>query len=108
MSTEHRVIRQDGDMGDAIGQMLPLAIGGIVATFMFCVFLSWNEFLFALIMTRKAAVTLPVALATFKQDRGILWGMMSASITVSILPVIAMIFVMQKRIVQGLLTGSSK
>jgi len=88
--------------------VLPLAIGGIVATAMFCVFLTWNEFLFALIMTRKETVTLPVALSTFRLDRGMLWGMMSASIVVATLPMIAVIFVLQKRIVRGMLAGSSR
>jgi ABC-type glycerol-3-phosphate transport system permease component len=88
--------------------VLPLAIGGIIAAALFCVFLTWNEFLFALIMTRKEAVTLPVALSTFRQDRGLLWGMMSATIIVATLPVIAIVFVLQRRVVQGLLTGSSK
>ncbi len=88
--------------------VLPLAIGGIVATAMFCVFLTWNEFLFALIMTRKETVTLPVALSTFRLDRGMLWGMMSASIVVATLPMIAVIFVLQKRIVRGMLSGSSR
>ena len=88
--------------------VFPLAIGGIVAAAMFCVFLTWNEFLFALIMTRREAVTLPVALSTFRLDRGMLWGMMSASIVVASIPVVAMIFVLQKRIVRGLLAGSSK
>ena len=91
-----------------VSVIFPLAIGGIVAAALFCVFLTWNEFLFALIMTRKEAVTLPVALSTFRQDRGLLWGMMSATIVVATLPVMAIVFVLQKRVVQGLLAGSSK
>jgi multiple sugar transport system permease protein len=88
--------------------VFPLAVGGMVAAGLFAIFLSWNEFLFALIMTRRETITLPVALSTFRLDRGMLWGMMSASIVVATLPVVAIIFVLQKRIVQGLLTGSNR
>lgn len=88
--------------------ILPLAIGGIVATALFCVFLSWNEFLFAVILTDKDSQTLPVALSLFRQDRGILWGQMSAVIVVATLPILLITLFLQRQVVRGLTAGAIK
>jgi multiple sugar transport system permease protein len=87
---------------------LPLCIGGIVATALFCVFITWNEFLFAVILTRTNVQTLTVNLSTFRLDRGILWGMMSATITVAVLPLLFLTFFFQKQLVKGLTAGAIK
>ncbi len=88
--------------------ILPLAIGGIVATSLFCVFLSWNEFLFAVILTDSSSQTLPVALSLFRQDRGILWGQMSAVIVVATAPILLITLFLQKQVVKGLTAGAVK
>jgi multiple sugar transport system permease protein len=88
--------------------ILPLAIGGIVATALFCVFLSWNEFLFAVILTDTKSQTLPVALSLFRQDRGILWGQMSAVIVVATLPILLITLFLQQQVVRGLTAGAVK
>lgn len=88
--------------------IIPLSIGGIITAGLFCVFFTWTEFLFSLIMTRKDAVTLPVALSSFKLDRGLLWGMMSSTIVVATLPIISIIYVLQRKIITGILTGAEK
>jgi multiple sugar transport system permease protein len=88
--------------------ILPLAIGGIVATALFCVFISWNEFLFAVILTDSRSQTLPVALSLFRQDRGILWGQMSAVIVVATLPILLITLFLQRQVVRGLTAGAVK
>ena len=88
--------------------ILPMAIGGIVATSLFCVFLSWNEFLFAVILTDSSSQTLPVALSLFRQDRGILWGQMSAVIVVATLPILVITLFLQQQVVKGLTAGAVK
>jgi len=88
--------------------ILPLAIGGIVATSLFCVFLSWNEFMFAVILTDSSSQTLPVALSLFRQDRGILWGQMSAVIVVATLPILLITLFLQRQVVKGLTAGAVK
>jgi multiple sugar transport system permease protein len=88
--------------------ILPLAIGGIVATALFCVFLSWNEFLFAVILTDTKSQTLPVALSLFRQDRGVLWGQMSAVIVVATLPILMITLFLQQHVVRGLTAGAVK
>jgi multiple sugar transport system permease protein len=69
---------------------------------------SWNEFLFALILSRGNAVTLPVALAGFKELRGIMWGDMCAASMCTIVPLGIFSFVAQKYIIAGLSFGGVK
>jgi len=88
--------------------LLPLAIGGIVATALFCVFISWTEFLFAVILTDSSSQTLPVALSLFRQDRGILWGQMAAVIVVATLPILIITLFLQQQVVKGLTAGAVK
>jgi len=87
---------------------LPLAKGGIIAATMLVMFLTWTEFLFASVLTNRDAVTLPVALSLFRQDRGILWGPMSATIVVSAIPIVVIVVLFQKYLVRGLTAGGIK
>ena len=86
--------------------VIPLAIPGIVATALFCIFLTWTEFLFASIFTNSSSATLPVVLSWFRQDRGILWGQMSAVMVVSLLPLMAITMVLQRKMIRGLTAGA--
>lgn len=88
--------------------MLPLAFPGIVATALFCIFLTWTEFLFASILTNSSSATLPIVLSWFRQDRGILWGQMSAVIVVTLLPLMLITMVLQKQMIKGLTAGAIK
>ena len=85
---------------------LPIAFPGIVATALFCIFLTWTEFLFASIFTNTKSATLPVVLSWFRQDRGILWGQMSAVMVVSLIPLMAITMVLQKKMIKGLTAGA--
>lgn len=51
-----------------------LAAPGIAVTGVFTLIFSWNEFLFAYILTRKAASTVTVGVESFFTLQGILWG----------------------------------
>jgi multiple sugar transport system permease protein len=85
-----------------------MAFPGIVATALFCIFMTWTEFLFASIFTNSSSATLPVVLSWFRQDRGILWGQMSAVMVVSLIPLMAITMVLQKKMIKGLTAGSIK
>jgi len=88
--------------------VLPLALPGIVATALFCILLTWTEFMFASILTNSSSATLPVVLSWFRQDRGILWGQMSAVIVVALLPLMIITMVLQKQMIKGLTAGAIK
>lgn len=84
---------------------LPIVAPGLVVTALFCFVFAWNEFLFALILTRQAAATIPVQLAAFQAPTKILWGEMSAFATVGILPPLIFAFLLQRYLVRGLAVG---
>ena len=95
-------------MTSLIRVIIPLAFPGVVATALFCIFMTWTEFLFASLITDSSTATLPVVLSNFRQDRGILWGQMSAVMVVSLLPLMIIAMILQKRMIQGLTAGSIK
>jgi len=88
--------------------ILPLALPGLAATAVFCFVLCWNEFLFAMILTRSNAVTLPVAITGYITDRGILWGQMTAAASMIAVPAIVFSVFAQKWMVEGLTLGAVK
>jgi len=88
---------------------LPLVAPGLAATSIFCIISSWNEFVFALVLTStNAAQTIPIAVSGYITDRGILWGEMSAVSTVAMLPMLFFILLVQKHMVRGLTFGAVK
>jgi multiple sugar transport system permease protein len=90
--------------------LLPVARPGIVATAIFCFLASWNEFLFALILTSTPkAQTIPVILAGFlSQAQFYTYGPMFAATVLSIAPPVAVAFLFQRFLVQGALSGAVK
>ncbi|TEU20692.1 MAG: carbohydrate ABC transporter permease [Anaerolineales bacterium] len=86
--------------------VLPLAAPGIAVTAIFCLIFSWNEFLFAFVLTRDVARTITVGVAGFWTQRGILWGPLSAAATVCVLPMLIFALLLQRYIVRGLTFGA--
>ena len=69
---------------------LPLAAPGLAATGVLCFILSWNDFFYALILTRTKAMTAPVAIVNFMQYEGWEWGKIAAGGTLVMLPVVVL------------------
>jgi multiple sugar transport system permease protein len=88
--------------------ILPLSLPGLAATAIFCMIFSWNEFLFALIISRSHSQTLPIGVMGFITQRGVLWGEMSAASTVIMMPMIVFIFFVQRYLIRGLSFGAVK
>jgi multiple sugar transport system permease protein len=87
---------------------LPVAGGGIAVSAIFAFLSSWNEFLFALMLTSVNAVTVPLTIANFKSQFGLDWGSMTAMAVMYSLPVIAVTLALQRRIVAGMTFGAVK
>jgi ABC-type glycerol-3-phosphate transport system permease component len=87
--------------------ILPLCRPGIVATAVFVLIVTWQEFLFALSFTStKDMRTLPVGMNDFIGQYGIRYGeLMASSVLVSI-PVVAVFFLLQRQFVAGLTAGA--
>lgn len=88
--------------------ILPLVRPGLAAAAVLCLLYTWNEFLYALILTGKDAKTAPVAIVGFMTNKEILWGRMAAAGTVVLVPVLAFGIVAHRHLVRGLVSGSGK
>ncbi len=85
---------------------LPLMAPGLVVTALFCFIWSWNDFMFALILTRNQALTIPVAIAGMREAHGLMWGEVSAAASLGTIPIIIIAIILQKYLVRGLSLGS--
>ena len=85
---------------------LPLAGGGLVATAIFCIIMSWNEFLFAMILGGDRAATLTVAVPGLVTTRGTYWGQIAAVGTIITIPILIFSLLVQKHLVRGLTFGA--
>lgn len=88
--------------------VLPLAVPGLVATFLFVLVFAWNEYLLALFLSSADAQTLPLTVAAQNATRGPQWWYMSVLISIMIIPVIAMAIALERYIARGLLVGAIK
>jgi multiple sugar transport system permease protein len=88
--------------------VFPLAAPGMVATAIFCVITSWNEFLWAFMLTNRQAKTLPVMMNGFITEQGILWGQMSAASMIVVIPIFIFALIIQKNLVRGMTFGAVK
>ena len=106
---EAALVDGDSRLGALVRVILPLVAPGLAATAIFCLIVSWNEFLFALVMTQTdQAMTLPVGIAGRVTQYEIKWGVMSAAGVVAMLPIMIFAISVQRYLVRGLSLGAVK
>jgi multiple sugar transport system permease protein len=106
---EAALVDGDSRLGALVRVVLPLVAPGLAATAVFCLIVSWNEFLFALVLTQTdAAMTLPVGIAGRVTQYEIKWGVMSAAGVVAMVPILVFALAVQKYLVRGLSLGAVK
>jgi sorbitol/mannitol transport system permease protein len=88
--------------------VLPIAAPGIAATSLICFIFSWNELLFARVLTGVVASTAPVFLTGFVTSQGLFLAKVCAAACVVSLPVLVAGFAAQDKLVQGLSLGAVK
>ncbi|KPJ61159.1 MAG: sugar ABC transporter permease [Latescibacteria bacterium DG_63] len=87
--------------------ILPLAAPGLFATAILVFIFSWNEFLFALTFTSTVASrTIPVGIALFPGLHEVPWGDIAAASVVVTIPLVVLVFIFQRRIIEGLTAGA--
>jgi len=86
----------------------PIALPGMVASFILSTVLCWNEYFFASLVTGFDAQTLPVMVASQTGSQGINWWTMAALSTASIAPLVLIGIFLERYIVMGLTAGSGK
>ena len=97
-----------GLMRQLISIVVPIVLPGIAATSLICFIFSWNELLFARVLTGTVAQTAPVFLTGFVTSQGLFLAKVCAAAVVVSLPVIAAGFAAQDKLVQGLSLGAIK
>ena len=88
--------------------VLPLAVPGLVATFLFVLVFAWNEYLLALFLSGARSQTMPLTVAAQNATRDPQWWYMSVLILIMIIPVIGMAIALERYIARGLLVGALK
>lgn len=86
----------------------PLALPGLLVASLFCFLLSWNDFLFSLILAGSDTKTAPLAVNGYMTGFGPEWGPMTASSVIVLLPVLALSLLLQRYLVGGLQAGGIK
>ena len=86
---------------------LPLIRPGVLVASVFAFIMSWNEFLFALIIGRETR-TMQVALTTTSGARGVMWEQMAAAGLVVMVPIFFLSMFIRKNVVDGLTMGAVK
>jgi sorbitol/mannitol transport system permease protein len=86
----------------------PVVMPGIAATSLICFIFSWNELLFARVLTATVAQTSPVFLTGFVTSQGLFLAKVCAAAMVVSLPVLVAGFAAQDKLVQGLSMGAVK
>jgi multiple sugar transport system permease protein len=89
--------------------VVPLSAPGLAVTAIFGFILSYNEFLYSIILISSPSVrTLPVALSIYIQQYGIVWELLSTAGTLATIPVVVFSFLIQRHIVRGISMGAVK
>lgn len=86
--------------------VVPMARPGIITAAIFCFILTWNEFLFALVLTRTNAVPLSVGITQFRLERGDLWELIAAAGIIITLPMFFFALVIQRHFTKGMTLGA--
>jgi multiple sugar transport system permease protein len=89
---------------------LPQVKAGLAATFVFGLILTWNEFLFALLLSGKDTRTIPVAMnqAVSSGGRGTDWTLLASIETLFLIPVFLVTFFLQDHLLRGVTFGTVK
>lgn len=88
--------------------ILPLVAPGLAAAAILSFLFSWNEFLFALTLTRSLVKTAPVGVMEFTGMYGTQWGDLTAASTIIAAPVLIMTLILRRHIISGLTFGAVK
>lgn len=86
--------------------VVPAALPGIITAAVFSFTLTWNEFLFALILSKQHALTLPLGIVGFRTERGDLWELMAAGGMIITAPMFLLSLLVHRQFIGSLTAGS--
>jgi multiple sugar transport system permease protein len=92
-------------MGAFLKVAVPSARSGMIASALFCIMFSWNDFLYPMFLTRLDTKPLSVALLTAYGTTEITWGTLGALAHFSTIPIVLMALFLNRYFVQGATSG---
>ena len=105
---ESALVDGTGTFGAFARVSLPLTAPGLGAAAILCLIFSWNEFLFALVLSGIHTETVPIGVASFVGSVSIDWGGSSAAAVLAMLPIFVLGLIAQRFLVRGLTLGAVK
>jgi multiple sugar transport system permease protein len=87
---------------------IPIVRPGIAVVAIFTFVFAWNEFLLAFMLTEMQMKTVPVALVGLVQPDNLPWGELAAGSIISLIPMLIVVFALQRHIVRGMTLGALK
>ena len=88
---------------------IPQVKAGLAATSVFALILTWNEFLFALLLTNKITRTMPPAMArTIGGEINVDYGLLAAMICLFLIPILLVTYLLQNQLLRGVTFGTIK
>ena len=90
------------------GVVFPMARAGLIATAVFTFVFAWNDFLFALVLTRVDVVTFPVQVTHYFGGQSNFWAKIAAMSVLGTVPVFVAVATMQRYLVRGISLGAVK
>lgn len=105
---EAAMVDGQSQLGAIFDILLPILRPSLIAVGIFCIIFSWNEFLFALILTKSAAKTFPVAIPEFITWTEVGWNYVASAGVVLVMPVLIFAFLAQRYMVRGMSMGAIK
>ena len=103
--------RMDGASERSVffGVCIPQVYAGLAATSVFALILTWNEFLFSLLLTNKLTRTMPPAMArTIGGEINVDYGLLAAMICLFIIPIFLITYLLQNQLLRGVTFGTIK
>lgn len=93
---------------EIIKVVIPMSKGGLSASFLLALILSWNEAFWSLNLTASSAATLTGFIASYSNPEGLFWARLSAASTLAVAPIVIFGWLSMKQLVRGLTFGAVK
>ena len=88
--------------------VFPMVRGGLFATAVFTFVFAWNEFIFALVLTRNAVTTFPVQVTHYFGGQSNFWAKIAAMSVLGTVPIFIAVTLLQRFLVRGISMGAVK
>lgn len=88
--------------------VLPICLSGLAATAVLIFIFTWNELMFAIVLTSNVAKTAPAGIYNFIGYNEVRWGALTAASTLVVIPVLVFLLLTKRYLIRGLSFGAIK